>query len=111
MKPAKILKMSIPSVMKAVIPEAGACAVVERPVPAPAAGQVLLKIHATALNRADTLQRGGKYPPPPGESDILGLECVGEVVSEGGQKFQAGARVMSLLASGGYAEYVAVDER
>jgi len=57
------------------------------------------------------LQRGGKYPPPPGESDILGLECVGEVISEGGEKFKAGARVMSLLASGGYAEYVAVDER
>jgi hypothetical protein len=64
--------------MKAVIPEAGKCAIVQRSIPEPSAGQVLLKIHATALNRADTLQRGGKYPPPPGESDILGLECVGE---------------------------------
>ena len=70
--------------------------------------QVLIKIIATALNRADTLQRKGAYPPPPGETDILGLECVGEVVT-GGTEFHEGDRVMSLLASGGYAEYVAVD--
>ena len=64
----------------------------------------------TALNRADTLQRIGKYPIPPGESDIMGLECVGEVMTAG-VEYQKGSRVMSLLSAGGYAEYVAVDER
>lgn len=75
--------------------------------------EVLLKVYATAINRADTLQRKGLYPPPPGESDILGLEVSGTVEAVGSQctgSWQMGDRVMALLAGGGYAEYVAVPE-
>ena len=76
-------------------------------------GQVLLDIHATAVNRADLLQRGGHYPPPPGESDILGLEMAGVVaaVGPGVSDWQVGDRVCALLGGGGYAERVAVDTR
>lgn len=81
-------------------------------VPPPACGsdQVIIDIHATALNRADLLQRRGKYPPPSGESDILGLECAGVVSAVGAAvtTVKQGDRVMSLLGSGGYAEQVAV---
>ena len=73
-------------------------------------GEVLVKIHYTAINRADTLQRAGKYPVPPGETDILGLEMSGTVVGNGTTKFPTNSKVMSLLGGGGYAEYVAVDE-
>jgi NADPH2:quinone reductase len=84
----------------------------EVPAPVPGAGQVLLDVHATALNRADLLQRRGLYPPPPGESDILGLECSGVVVAHGtgATRFALGSRVMALLGGGGYAEQVAVHE-
>jgi len=72
----------------------------------------LLDVRATALNRADLLQRRGLYPPPPGASDILGLECSGVVAAlgPGAARFPVGARVMALLAGGGYAEQVAVHE-
>lgn len=83
-------------------------------VPEPVAGprEVLLEVRATALNRADLLQRRGLYPPPPGASEILGLECSGVVVGlgEGATRFALGARVMALLAGGGYAERAAVHE-
>lgn len=80
--------------------------------PQPEPGQVVIEVRATAVNRADLLQRRGLYPPPPGESDILGLECAGTVLERGAhaRRFALGARVMALLASGGYAERVAVDE-
>ncbi|EPY43032.1 oxidoreductase [Angomonas deanei] len=68
---------------------------------------VLIKVMAAGLNRADTLQRVGKYPPPPGDSEVLGLEVSG-VVAEVGKnvkKFKPGDKVMSLLGGGGYAEY------
>jgi tumor protein p53-inducible protein 3 len=83
-------------------------------VPDPVAGadEVAIDIHAAALNRADLLQRRGKYPPPKGESDILGLECAG-VVSSVGKNVTAhrpGDRVMALLAAGGYAERVVVHQ-
>eukprot|EP01119_Soliformovum_irregulare_P021824 TRINITY_DN733_c2_g1_i2.p1 TRINITY_DN733_c2_g1~~TRINITY_DN733_c2_g1_i2.p1 ORF type:complete len:254 (-),score=85.65 TRINITY_DN733_c2_g1_i2:454-1215(-) len=72
------------------------------------ANSVLVRVKASAINRADTLQRMGKYPPPPGESHILGLEAAG-VIEEVGENFSSkwkkGDRVMGLLASGGYAEY------
>jgi putative PIG3 family NAD(P)H quinone oxidoreductase len=74
--------------------------------------QVRIDVYATALNRADLLQRRGKYPPPKGESDILGLECSG-VVREVGtavSRVKPGDRVMSLLAAGGYAEEVVVHQ-
>lgn len=84
---------------------------VDDPVPGP--GELLVDIHATALNRADLLQRRGLHPPPPGTTDILGLECAG-VVSAVGPEVSTdwlGRRVMSLLSGGGYAEQVTVPER
>jgi tumor protein p53-inducible protein 3 len=86
-----------------------------RDVPDPLVGenQILVDIRATALNRADLLQRRGVYPPPKGESEILGLECAG-VVAETGPGVSAvkrGDRVMALLAGGGYAEKVVIHER
>lgn len=82
------------------------------PDPEPGPGQVVVDIHATAVNRADLLQRAGHYPPPPGEPDYLGLEMAGIVVeSVGGSQWQPGDRVCALLGGGGYAERVAVDGR
>ncbi|XP_068754762.1 quinone oxidoreductase PIG3-like [Montipora capricornis] len=75
--------------------------------------KVLIRTHFTALNRADTLQRRGLYPPQPGESDILGLEVSGVIEDVGEDcvgKWKKGDGVMALLGGGGYAEYVAVDE-
>ncbi|XP_008308951.1 quinone oxidoreductase PIG3 [Cynoglossus semilaevis] len=83
------------------------------PRPQPRDGEILIKVHATALNRADLLQRRGLYPPPPGESETIGLEVAGTVDSLGpGVKkgWRPDDRVMALLAGGGYAEYVAVPE-
>ena len=54
----------------------------QRPIPVPSDGEVLLKVEYTALNRADIMQRKGNYPPPPGVTDVLGLECLGRVVLE-----------------------------
>ncbi len=82
------------------------------PDPRPSRLHVVIDVHATALNRADLLQRRGLYPPPEGASPILGLECSG-VVSELGPEVEAlrvGDRVMALLAGGGYAERVVVHE-
>merc|ERR1712002_615327 len=72
---------------------------------------VLIKVAATAVNRADTLQRRGLYPIPPGVSSILGLEAAGEVVTLGSkvEQWKVGDKVMALLGGGGHAEYVAVN--
>ncbi|WP_305093468.1 NAD(P)H-quinone oxidoreductase [Prescottella sp. R16] len=82
----------------------------EVPDPTPGPGEVLLDVAATAVNRADLLQRRGLYPPPPGASDILGLECSGVInaLGAGVDGWQVGDRVVALLAGGGYAEKVAV---
>jgi putative PIG3 family NAD(P)H quinone oxidoreductase len=74
--------------------------------------EILVRVRATALNRADLLQRRGLYPPPPGASPILGLEMAGEVVALGSAvtKWQLGDQVCALLAGGGYAQLVAVSE-
>lgn len=69
--------------------------------------EVMVRVKATALNRADLLQRRGKYPVPHGASDILGLECAGEI-AESKLGWEAGTKVMALLSGGGYAEYAAV---
>lgn len=84
----------------------------EVPKPTPGAEQLLVRVRATALNRADTLQRKGAYPPPPGESEILGLELAGEVESWGAAVagVNAGQRVMALVGGGAYAEYCLVDK-
>ncbi len=85
----------------------------EAPDPVPSAHQVLVEVHAAGVNRADLLQRRGLYPAPAGESSILGLECAGVVrqVGREARRFAVGDRVMALIAGGGYAELVAVDER
>ena len=77
-----------------------------RPTPRPGPGEVLVKVAAAGVNRPDVLQRMGVYPPPPGASDIPGLEISGTVVAAGqGATHLAGSRVCALVASGGYAEY------
>ncbi|XP_073530181.1 quinone oxidoreductase PIG3 [Phyllobates terribilis] len=83
----------------------------EVPRPIPKEGEVLVQVHASALNRADLLQRRGKYAPPPGASQILGLEAAGTVVTLGPEvvgRWKVGDRVMALLTGGGNAQYVAV---
>src|SRR5437762_7067795 len=81
-------------------------ALLERPVPEPGPGEVLVRVAAAGINRPDVLQRRGMYPPPPGAPDILGLEIAGEVVSSGeGAEQLLGQRVCALVAGGGYAEY------
>jgi putative PIG3 family NAD(P)H quinone oxidoreductase len=91
-------------------PELLALADVPEPVPGP--HEILIEVRATALNRADLLQRRGLYPPPPGASEILGLECSGVVAAQGpgATRFAVGTRVMALLGGGGYAERVVVHQ-
>jgi putative PIG3 family NAD(P)H quinone oxidoreductase len=80
-----------------------------RPVPRPAAGEILIKVAASGLNRADVAQRRGHYPPPPGASEIPGMEVSGEVVAIGfgAHGYLLGDRVCALLSGGGYAQYAA----
>ena len=82
---------------------------VSRPVPVPGPRQVLLKVAFAGVNRPDALQRAGAYAPPPGASDLPGLEAAGEIAAlgEGVTEFEVGERVCALLPGGGYAEYVA----
>jgi len=79
----------------------------ERPVPGPGAGEVLIKVEAAGINRPDVLQRQGGYPPPPGASDIPGLEIAGRIVALGADAapLNLGDPVMALVTGGGYAEY------
>ena len=83
-------------------------------VPRPEIGphEVLVKVAAAGLNRADLVQRAGHYPPPPGASEIMGLECSGTVAAIGEKvtRWSEGDRVCALLAGGGYAQFCAVDE-
>jgi putative PIG3 family NAD(P)H quinone oxidoreductase len=78
-----------------------------RPVPQAAPGTVLVRVAAAGVNRPDLLQRQGKYPPPPGASDVIGLEVAGTVVARGDDagEWQVGDQVCALVAGGGYAEY------
>lgn len=102
---------NLPSTMKAIeISEPGGpevLQVTERPVPAPAHGDVLVRVAAAGVNRPDVAQRAGAYPPPPGASDLPGLEIAGEVVAlgEGVTQWAVGDKVMALTPGGGYAEY------
>ena len=84
--------------------------VVERPVPKPACGEVLIKVAAAGVNGADLSQRRGTYALPPGTPDILGLECAGTIIAvgEGVTDWAIGAQVCALLIGGGYAEYCTV---
>jgi NADPH:quinone reductase len=83
-----------------------------RPRPVPAEGEVLVRVEAAGVNRPDVHQRQGHYPPPPGVTDVLGLEIAGEVVALGPNAgvHQLGARVMALVPGGGYADYCVVHE-
>ncbi|QPT11928.1 NAD(P)H-quinone oxidoreductase [Serratia rubidaea] len=84
----------------------------QRPLPVLAQGEILVKVAAAGVNRPDVLQRRGHYAPPPGASDIPGLEIAGEVVAvgEGVQHYALGDSVCALIAGGGYAEYCKVHE-
>jgi NADPH:quinone reductase len=86
----------------------------DRPIPEPGPGEIRVRVHASALNRADLLQRRGSYPAPPGApADVPGLEYAGEVdaVGEGAGLWAVGNRVMGIVGGGGHAEYVVVHER
>ncbi|MFT4167192.1 MAG: NAD(P)H-quinone oxidoreductase [Microlunatus sp.] len=101
-----------------VVPEPGGpeqLRIVDRPVPEPGPGAVLVRVVAAGVNRADLLQRQGHYPPPPGAGNVLGLECAGQIEKLGPagsgnppSRWQVGDPCLALLASGGYAEFVAV---
>lgn len=90
--------------------DADALRPVQRPRPVPKDGEVLIRVRAAGVNRPDIVQRNGRYPPPPGAPDTLGLEIAGEVV-QGAGRWRAGDRVCALLGGGGYAEYAVVDAR
>nr|WP_314526678.1 NAD(P)H-quinone oxidoreductase [uncultured Brevundimonas sp.] len=92
---------------------AEALRIAERPDPVAGPGQVVIRVRAAGVNRPDLLQRTGAYPPPPGASDILGLEVAGEIaqVGEGVMRWRIGDRVCALLGGGGYAEQALVDAR
>jgi putative PIG3 family NAD(P)H quinone oxidoreductase len=97
--------------MKAIlVPKPGPADVMQygdAPDPTPKDGELLVRVHGTAINRADILQRLGLYPPPPGASDVLGLEIVGDVVRPAG-RWKKGDRVMAVVAGGGYAQLAVV---
>src|SRR3954452_21063146 len=96
----------VASSMQAVVADEGELSLVERPVPAPGADEVLVKVAAAGVNRPDVLQTRGLYPPPPGAPDILGLEVAGEVVAAGeGADELLGQKLCALVSGGGYAEY------
>ena len=102
-------QMSLPSTMRAVIAEGGKCLIKKLPLPTVAAGEVMVKVKSTSVNRADTLQRKGMYPVPKGVTPVLGLEMSGTVINNS-TNWKAGDEVMGLLSGGGYAEYCSVDE-
>ncbi len=84
----------------------------QRPTPTPAPGEVLVKVEAAGVNRPDVMQRKGLYPPPPGASDIPGLEIAGTVVAlgAGASRFAIGERICALVSGGGYAQYCPAPE-
>ncbi|MFC7395852.1 NAD(P)H-quinone oxidoreductase [Chelatococcus sp. GCM10030263] len=85
---------------------------IERPLPQPGPGEVLIKVAAAGINRPDVMQRKGLYPPPPGAPDIPGLECAGRVaaVGPGAERYKPGDAVCALVAGGGYADYCLAPE-
>jgi putative PIG3 family NAD(P)H quinone oxidoreductase len=114
-EPAEDNAMTIPSTMRQVrFNGAGGPEVVEletAPVPQPGAGQVLVEVAAAGVNRPDCLQRAGNYPPPPGATNVPGLEIAGRIVATGDGVPQSalGTEVCALVISGGYAEYAVAD--
>ncbi|MCJ7420607.1 NAD(P)H-quinone oxidoreductase [Sphingomicrobium astaxanthinifaciens] len=102
----------LPETMRCVVsPEPGQLELVERPLPRPGRGELLVKVAAAGVNRPDLLQVKGVYPPPEGASDVLGLELAGEVVARGaGCETPVGTRVCGLVAGGAYADYCLLPE-
>ena len=104
--------MTLPTTMRAIDPAQpggpDVLQIVERPVPSPGPGEVLIRVHAAGVNRPDVLQRMGRYPVPPGATTILGLEAAGEVVAlgEGTTGIEIGDPVTALVPGGAYADYV-----
>ena len=102
---------SLPATMKAIAikapGDASVLEMVERPLPCPGVGEVLIKVMAAGVNRPDLMQRRGLYPPPPGASDIPGLEIAGKIVAVGEsvEDRAPGDAVCALVTGGGYAEY------
>lgn len=99
-----VIGISAPGGPEVLVPE-------RRPVPRPGPGEVLVRVRAAGVNRPDVVQRQGRYPAPPGASDIPGLEVAGEVVAvgEGVTQPALGARVTALVTGGGYAQYCIAD--
>src|SRR5262245_32609843 len=97
--------------MRAVAIQSNALVLVERPRPEPGPNEVLVRVAFAGINRPDILQRKGHYPPPPGASDLPGLEVSGVVEACGAAqaRWKVGDRVCALLAGGGYAELAVVD--
>jgi putative PIG3 family NAD(P)H quinone oxidoreductase len=95
-----VIGIKAPGGPEALVPE-------ERPVPTPGEGELLIRVRAAGVNRPDVMQRKGLYPPPPGASDIPGLEIAGEIAALGPgiKRWKEGDRVMALVSGGGYAEY------
>ncbi|MFA7439580.1 MAG: NAD(P)H-quinone oxidoreductase [Sphingomonadaceae bacterium] len=110
-------QQELPHKMRAIDPELPGgpevLAVVDRPVPLPGVGEVLIRVHAAGVNRPDVVQRQGHYPPPAGSTSILGLEASGVVVAlgEGVGNVRIGDPVTALLPGGGYADYVVANEK
>ncbi|MCL2713756.1 MAG: NAD(P)H-quinone oxidoreductase [Alphaproteobacteria bacterium] len=98
-------RMTVVAITKPGGPEVLCCET--RPVPQPGPGQILVRVEAAGVNRPDVAQRSGSYPPPPGASDLPGLEIAGHVAAVGPDctRHKRGDRVMSLVAGGGYAQY------
>jgi NADPH2:quinone reductase len=105
--PARMTAIGIkaPGAPEMLVPE-------ERPVPAPGPGEVLVKVAAAGVNRPDVMQRQGRYPPPPGATDIPGLEIAGEVVALGPsvKRWKVGDKIFALVVGGGYAEFCVAHE-
>ncbi|RZL17563.1 MAG: NAD(P)H-quinone oxidoreductase, partial [Sphingomonas sp.] len=103
--------LRVPEVMKAIDPEQPGgpevLVLVDRPVPKPGQGEVLVKVAAAGVNRPEVMQRQGKYPPPPGAPSILGMEISGTIVAvgDGVGDEQVGQLVCALISGGAYAEY------
>jgi NADPH:quinone reductase len=113
----RTIAMTLPQTMTAIAITAPGGPEVLRPVqlalPRPGAGELLIRVEAAGVNRPDVMQRQGLYPPPPGASEIPGLEIAGEIVElgAGAARYRLGDKVAALVTGGGYAQYCVADER
>ena len=104
------MRINLPTTMRGMEIHNGALVEAVLPLPTPKAGEVLIRVAYAGVNRADLLQREGKYAPPPGASPLPGLEVSGRIAAKSRdvKNFTAGDSVCALLSGGGYADYVAV---